>query len=534
MKQTVDYIIIGGGSAGSVLAARLSEDSNVSVAVLEEGGEGRDFIIRTPATAVVMLPTKIHNYAFETVPQRGLNGRRGYQPRGRALGGSSAINAMVYMRGHPNDYDHWAALGNAGWSFADVLPYFKRSENNERFTNANDPYHGQGGPLNVADLRSDNPFQKIYLQAATQAGFNINDDFNGVTQTGIGIHQVTQINGERCSVARAYLHPVMGRTNLQVITHAQVQAIAIDANSKRAVAVQYLQNGVFKTITARREIILSAGSFQSAQLLMLSGIGDAAHLQAHGINVVQHLPGVGQNLQDHPDFIFRYVIPSVDLVGISLAGTVRMAREIYRYITNRRGMITSNFAEGGGFIKLAPASVTPEIQLHFVVASVENHARNIRMRHGLSCHFCLLRPKSRGTVKLASNKAADSLLIDPAFLDHPDDLEQMVEGYKLTRRLMQAPALSSLYKDDPYANVTNEQIREALRNHVDTVYHPVGTCKMGNASDAMAVVDAKLKVHGIENLRVVDASIMPTLIGGNTNAPVVMIAEKAAEMIRGA
>ena len=531
MKQIVDYIIIGGGSAGAVMAARLSEDPTVTVALLEEGGDGRDLVIRTPAAAVVMLPTKINNYAFDTVPQRGLNGRLGYQPRGRALGGSSAINAMVYMRGHRSDYDHWAALGNSGWAYEDVLPYFKRAENNERFTNKMDPFHGQGGPLNVTDLRSDNPFQQIYLEAARQAGFNINDDFNGAEQEGIGIHQVTQINGERCSAARGYLHPIMGkRANLNVIIKAQAQAIVMEG--KRAVGVRLVRDGQLATIEARREVILCAGAFQSAQLLMLSGVGDAAHLQQHGIGLVHHLPGVGQNLQDHPDFVFRYQVPSTDLVGVSPASTVRMVREIYRYIKHRRGMITSNYAEGGGFLKLTPESAAPDIQLHFVVASVEDHARKIRMRHGLSCHYCLLRPKSRGSVKLASNRAADAPLIDPAFLEHPDDIDGMIAGFKLTRRLMQAPALSSLYKEDPYANVTDEQIRDAMRKHVDTVYHPIGTCKMGNRSDSMAVVDATLKVHGLENLRVVDASIMPTLIGGNTNAPTVMIAEKAAEMIR--
>ncbi len=533
MNQNPDFIIIGGGSAGSVLAARLSEDSNVTVTLLEAGGDGRDWVIRTPLANVAMLPTKLNNYAFETVPQRGLNGRRGYQPRGRALGGSSAINAMVYMRGHPSDYDHWAALGNPGWSFADVLPVFKRTENNERFTDKNDPFHGQGGALNVADLRSDNPFQQRYLDAAKQAGFPLNDDFNGATQEGIGLHQVTQINGERSSVARGYLHPIMGkRANLEVITHAQVQSVVIDAKSKRAVAVKFLQNGSLRTIAAKREIILSAGAFQSAQLLMLSGVGDSAHLRDHGIGVVHHLPGVGQNLQDHPDFIFRHSIDSTDLVGVSFGAGPKMVKAFYRYHQARRGLVTTNGAEGGGFFKRSSDSVAPEFQLHFVVGSIEDHARKVRWGHGLSCHVCLLRPKSRGTVKLASNNAADPLLIDPAFLDHPDDLEQLLEGYKLTRRLLQAPALSSLYKSDPYANMSDDDIREQLRNGVDTVYHPVGTCKMGPPDDPLAVVDATLKVYGVKNLRVVDASIMPTLIGGNTNAPTVVIAEKAVGFIR--
>ncbi len=529
MEQQFDYIVIGGGSAGAVLAARLSEDKNVTVALLETGGDGRDWLIRTPAAAVAMLPTKINNYGFETVPQAGLGGRCGYQPRGRGLGGSSAINAMVYVRGDRSDYDHWAALGNPGWSYADVLPYFKRAENNERI---HDEYHGQGGPLNVADLRTDNPFQQHFLQAAAEAGFQHNSDFNGASQEGAGIYQVTQINGERCSAARAYLHPLMdgSRPNLQIMVRTRVQKIVIE--NQRATGVRFDQHSQEKVLRAGREVLLCAGAIHTPQLLMLSGIGDRAELAEQQIPLVHHLPGVGKNLQDHPDFIFGYAVKSLDLVGITFAGILRMVREFWCFIRHRRGMLTSNYAEGGAFLKFSPQSVAPDIQLHFVVAIVDDHARKFNFRHGLSCHVCLLRPKSRGSIKLASANPADAPLIDPAFFADGDDLEKMVVGYKLTQKLLDAPPLASRFVDNMFTkNVdSDDDIRRVLRERVDTVYHPVGSCKMGH--DDMAVVDHALKVHGITALRVVDASIMPTLIGGNTNAPVIMIAEKAADMIR--
>ncbi|MEI6737864.1 MAG: GMC family oxidoreductase N-terminal domain-containing protein [Pseudomonadota bacterium] len=528
-QQEYDYIIIGGGSAGSVLAARLSEDPAVTVALLETGGDGRDWIIRTPAAAVSMIPTKINNYSFETVPQVGLNGRRGYQPRGRALGGSSAINAMVYVCGDRSDYDHWASLGNTGWSYADVLPYFKRAENNERIY---DEFHGQGGPLNVADLRTDNPFQQHFLDAAKQAGFPLNTDFNGATQEGAGIYQVTQIKGERCSVARAYLHPHMNgaRPNLHVLTHTQAREIVIE--NKRATGVKILQHGRPTTLKAKREVLCCAGAIHSPQLLMLSGVGDQRELVAQGIPVAHHLPGVGKNLQDHPDFIFGFAVKSLDLIGFTMTGMWHMLCEFVRYLRHRRGMMATNFAEGGAFLKLTPTSIAPDIQLHFVIALVDDHARKLNYRHGLSCHVCLLRPKSRGTIALASRNPDDAPLIDPAFLLDEDDVVQMVAGFKRAKKLLMCPALASRFVEDLFTKgvTTDDDIRRVLRERVDTVYHPVGSCKMGN--DNMAVVDHTLKVHGIAALRVVDASIMPTLIGGNTNAPTIMIAEKAAEMIR--
>jgi choline dehydrogenase-like flavoprotein len=528
MTHEVDYLIIGGGSAGSVMAGRLSEDANVQIMLLEAGGTGDSWLVKTPAAAVAMLPTPINNYAFETVPQTGFNGRKGYQPRGKGLGGSSAINAMIYTRGPRSDYDHWSDLGNVGWSYDELLPYFKRSENNGRIHNE---FHGNDGPLHVSDLQTHNPFQQIYLNAAREAGFPINDDFNGATQEGLGIYQVTQRNGERWSAARGYLHPHMGqRQNLQVETGVQVTRILFEG--RRAVGVECIQSGSKRVIRARREVILCAGAFQSPQLLMVSGVGPGAHLRQHGIDVLHDLPGVGQNLQDHPDFIFGYAAKSLDLMGISLGGTTRLAKEALKYIRTRQGFIGTNYAEAGGFLKTDSALTVPDVQLHFVMALVEDHARKLRTAHGYSCHVCLLRPKSRGQVTLANADARHAPLIDPAFLAHDDDLETLVKGYKLTQKLMDAPALANVrHKNVFTAHVkTDDDIRQVLRDRTDTVYHPVGTCKMG--TDAMAVLDPQLKVRGLDGLRVVDASAMPTLIGANTNATVIAMAEKAVDMVR--
>jgi len=529
MNQSFDYIVVGGGSGGSVVAGRLSEDPNLTVCVLEAGGHGNGLVVNIPAGAVAMMPTRINNWAFDTVPQAGLGGRTGYQPRGKALGGSSAINAMVYIRGHRSDYDHWAALGNHGWSYDDVLPYFRLSEHNERF---DDAWHGRDGPLWVSDLRTGNPFHERYLEAARQAGLPLTDDFNGAQQEGIGIYQVTQKQGERWSAARAYLLPYIGRrSNLTVETHAQVRRILFEG--RRAVGVEVLQNGTVRTLRARREVVLAAGAFQTPQLLMLSGVGPMHELARFGIQTVQHLPGVGRNLQDHPDFIFGYRTRSIDTMGVSLRGSMRMLREILRFRSERRGMLTTNFAEGGGFLKTQPGLDAPDIQLHFVVALVDDHARRLHAGHGLSCHVCLLRPRSRGSVTLRSNDPAAAPLIDPAFFDDPRDVDDMVAGFKITRRLMQTPALARWITRDLFTpNVkSDDDIRAVLRQRTDTVYHPVGTCRMGR--DEMAVVDPQLRVRGLEGLRIVDASVMPTLIGGNTNAPTIMIGEKAVDLIRG-
>lgn len=528
MQEEFDYIIVGGGSAGCVLAGRLTEDPHIQVCLIEAGGQGDAWTVNIPAACVISLPTKINNWAFKTTPQKGLNGRQGYQPRGKCLGGSSAINAMIYIRGHRNDYDHWAAQGCTGWSYDEVLPYFIRSEHNHRIHNE---YHGNSGPLHVSDVQTDNIFHERYLQAAREQGYPILDDFNGEEQEGLGVYQVTHDNGERCSAARAYLFPHLSRPNLTVLTQATTHKIVIE--NKTAVGVQVHHAGQLKTMKARQEVLLCAGAMQSPQILMLSGVGDATELQQHGIDVKHDLKGVGKNFHDHPDFIFGYSVKEyTGTFGVSVSGSLDLFKQIKRYRQEHRGMLASNFAECGGFIKSSPELEIPNLQLHFVVALVDDHARKFHASHGISCHVCLLNPRSRGSIQLSGASIHDPLLIDPHFLGDDRDLEDLVQGFKLTQKLMQSSSLSYLYKQDLFsAHVeTDDDIREVLRNRVDTVYHPVGSCKMG--TDEMSVVDPELCVYGIQNLRVVDASIIPTVVNGNTNAPTIMIAEKAVDMIR--
>jgi choline dehydrogenase-like flavoprotein len=527
LHHEADHVIVGGGSAGCVLAARLSEDPRNHVLLVEAGGAGTGPLIDIPAALVAMLPTRINNWAFQTVPQPGLNGRRGYQPRGKALGGSSAINAMVYMRGHPSDYDGWAAEGNPGWSWQDVLPLFKRAENNEQF---DDDFHGRGGPLNVARLRTDNPFHAHFLAAARQAGYPLNPDFNGAEQEGLGLHQVTQKDGQRHSAFRAYLEPALKRPNLHVLGGASAQRLLFDG--RRATGVEVRRDGRLLTLGARREVVVSCGALQSPQLLMVSGVGDPAALAAHGVPVRHALPGVGRNLHDHIDFIFGHRVRSTELMGVSLGGSLRLLREVMRWRQQRRGMLSSNYAEAGGFLRKCTASPAPDFHLMFVTAMVDDHARRLNLGHGYSCHTVLLRPKSRGTVRLQGPGMDQPPLIDPGFFSAPEDVDDMVQGFRMTRHLLRQPALARHACRDLFTEgvESDEQIRAVLRQRCDTVYHPVGSCRMG--SDALAVVDPELCVHGLAGLRVVDASVMPRIVGGNTNAPTIMIAEKAAELIR--
>ena len=525
MSDQFDYVVVGGGSAGSATAGRLAEDGTRSVCLLEAGGRNNNMLVKTPGFMPFLRGSS--NYRYDTVPQKGLNGRIGYQPRGKGLGGSSAINAMVYIRGHAWDYDNWAEMGCDGWAYDDVLPYFKKAESNER---GGSEYHGAGGPLFVSDQHYVNETSRAFVESANKLQLPTNDDFNDDTQAGFGVYQVTQRDGERWSASRAYVEPMRGSDNFKVMTKTLVERLVIESGKVVGVAIR--QGRRSKTIIARKGVILSAGAFNSPQILMLSGIGPAQHLRDHGIAVEVDCAAVGQNLQDHIDYVSSWQTKSDAPIGDSAAGSLRMIKAMVEHRRKRTGIMTTPYAESGGFWKVMDDAPAPDVQWHFVPALLEDHGRTKVKGHGFSLHACVLRPESRGSVTLGSANAADAPRIDPNFLDDDRDIATLREGVRLSHRIASAPPLSDYGLTDrlPVDLDDDAALDELIRSRADTVYHPVGTCRMG--ADADSVVDTRLKARGVDGLWIADASIMPKIVGGNTNAPSIMIGERCADFIK--
>jgi choline dehydrogenase-like flavoprotein len=522
-----DYLIIGAGTAGCVLANRLSGDPAVRVALIEAGPEDRRAKIRIPAAVAAAIMDPTIGWGYRSVPQRHLHDREIVLPRGRVLGGCSSINGMAYFRGHPQDFDDWAAAGAQGWSYREVLPYFLRSEHNE--TLGESRYHGRHGPMTVTDIPHPNPLIVRFLEATSSLGYSRCLDFNGVDPEGFGTRQATIRAGRRESMVTAFLDPVRSRPQLTVLTEAVVTRILIEGG--RACGVNLERAGSRQTLLARREVILSAGSYASPQLLMLSGVGDGAHLQSLGIEVQQHLPGVGGCLQDHPATLVQMKTSDSTSYGVSLKALPRGAWNLLEYAIARRGPLASNVLEATGFLRTRPGLTRPDLQMA-IMPMLRNPSSPIPVGHGYGIIPIAIRPRSRGSVRLASSDPRSPPRIDPNYLDDPEDLRTLLEGFRIARRILRAQVFASLHGTEvvPGDQVIDDvAVTEYLRKSVVSVHHPTSTCRMG--TDELAVVDPQLRVRGLEGLRVVDASVFPSVVAGNTNAAVVMVAEKASDLI---